>query len=86
VVKSIGPVCPVADRDLRFACNLARFDIRLDGTFELVGDANARIPIATSPDGVSGVVIRRTDGGSGGRPTVNPGRPVQGRPLQPTRG
>jgi hypothetical protein len=86
VVNSIGPVCPVADRDPRFACNLARFDVRLDGTFELVGDATARIPIATAPDGVAGVVIRRTDGGDGGRPTVNPGRPVQGRPLQPTRG
>lgn len=86
VVNSIGQACPVADRDPRFACNLARFDVRMDGTFELVGDATVRLPIATAPDGVAGVVIRRTDGGDGGRPTVNPGRPMPTRGLTPTRG
>ncbi len=88
LLNSIGPACPIAGRDLRFACNLARFDVRIDGTFELVGDATVRLPIETNPDGVSGVVVRRTDGGSGGRPTVTPSRPVPhpGRPVQPTRG
>jgi len=77
----IGPECPNAERDQRFACNLARFDARIDGVFELNGDATVRLPIATSPDGIAGVVVRRTDGGRGGRPgTATPQRPL------PTRG
>lgn len=86
VVTSIGPSCPNAEADARFVCNLARFDVRMDGTFELVGDATVRLPIATAPDGVAGVVIRRTDGGRGGRPTAVPGRPMPTRGVTPTRG
>ena len=86
VVNTIGPLCPVADRDQRFACNLARFDVRLDGTFEFAGDEVVRLPIATAPDGVSGVVLRRTDGGNGGRPTVTPSRPMPTRGVGPVRG
>jgi hypothetical protein len=78
----VGPECPNAERDQRFECHLARFDARIDGLFELNGDATVRLPIATSPDGIAGVVVRRTDGGTGGRPTTT-ARP--GRPL-PTRG
>lgn len=96
IVNTIGPSCPNAERDARFACNLARFDVRMDGTFELAGDpaatprggagASLRLPIATAPDGVSGVVVRRTDGGGGGRPTAVPSRPMPGRGVTPTRG
>jgi len=77
----VGPECPNAERDQRFTCHLARFDARIDGVFELNGDATVRLPIATSPDGIAGVVVSRADGGTGGRPT--PDR--TGRP-QPTRG
>jgi hypothetical protein len=77
----VGPACPNAERDQRFECHLARFDARIDGLFELNGDATVRLPIATSPDGIAGVVVRRTDGGRGGRPgTATPQRPM------PTRG
>ena len=86
VVNTIGPLCPNAARDGRFACNLARFDVRMDGTFELVGDHTVRLPIATAPDGVAGVVIRRTDGSRGGRPTAVPGRPMPTRGVTPPRG
>jgi hypothetical protein len=86
VLHNIGPSCPNAERDTRFSCNLARFDVRMDGTFELAGDATVRLPIATAPDGVSGVVVRRTDGGSGGRPTATPSRPMPTRGVTPTRG
>ncbi|HPF62214.1 MAG: hypothetical protein KC544_01625 [Gemmatimonadetes bacterium] len=79
-LNSVAEPCPNAAADRRFACNLARFDIRMDGTFELVGDATARVPIASEAQGFAGVVVRRLDGGSGGRPTANPSRP------QPTRG
>lgn len=86
VLNGIGPACPNAEQDQRFACNLARFDVRMDGTFELTGDATVRLPIATAPDGVAGVVVRRTDGGRGGRPTATPSRPMPTRGVQPTRG
>jgi hypothetical protein len=86
VVNAIGPVCPNAERDARFACNLARFDVRLDGTFELAGDATVRLPIGTAPDGVAGVVVRRTDGGRDPGPTVTPSRPVPTRGVGPVRG
>lgn len=81
-LTSIGTPCPNAAQDRRFACNLARFEMRLDGTFELVGDATARLTVFSEGVGIGGVVVRRTDGGDGGRPTTTarPGRP------QPTRG
>jgi hypothetical protein len=76
-LTSIGESCPTAEPDRRFACNLARFAMRLDGTFELVGDATVRLPVFSEGVGIGGVVVRRTDGGSGGRPTptAQPGRP-----------
>jgi hypothetical protein len=75
-LNSIGSPCPNVASDRRFACNLARFDMRMDGTFELVGDATYRVPIFSEAQGFSGVVVRRLDGGSGGRPTANPSRPL----------
>lgn len=86
VVNSIGPVCPYMENDARFACNLARFDVRMDGTFELAGDATVRLPVETAPDGVAGVVVRRTDGGHDRGPTATPGRPQPTRGVTPTRG
>lgn len=79
VLNSVAGRCPNAASDPRFECHLARYDVRLDGTFELVGDADVRLPIATSPPSVAGIVIHRTDGGTGGRPGVTTSRP------QPTR-
>lgn len=81
-VTSIGGECPNAARDPRFACNLARFTMRLDATFEVTGDPVHRLPVFSEAAGIGGVVVRRTDGGDGGRPTTTarPGRP------QPTRG
>lgn len=81
-LTSIGATCPNAARDTRFACNLARFMMRLDGTFEVATDATVRRPVFSEAAGIAGVVVRRTDGGRGGRPTTTarPGRP------QPTRG
>lgn len=82
VLSSIGGACPNAARDRRFACNLARFEMRLDATFELAGDPVNRLPVFSEGVGIGGVVVRRTDGGDGGRPTTTarPGQP------QPTRG
>ncbi len=78
-LSSLAGSCPNAQRDPRFTCDLARFDVRLDGTFAPSRDAGARVMIATSPPSVAGIVVHRTDGGSGGRPGVTPSRP------QPTR-
>jgi hypothetical protein len=78
-LNSVAGNCPVADRDTRFECNLARFDLRTDGTYELVGDATARHQIASTAPSIGGVVLKRTDGGRGGRPTVNPSRPMPHR-------
>lgn len=79
VLNSVAGSCPNAARDPRFECHLARYDVRMDGTFELVGDADVRLPIATSPPSVAGIVIHRTDGGSGGRPGVSVSRPQSTR-------
>jgi hypothetical protein len=54
--------------------------MRLDGLFELVGDATFRLPVFSEAGGIAGVVVHRTDGGRGGRPGVDTSRP------QPTRG
>ncbi len=79
ILNSIAGDCPNAERDPRFSCQLARFDVRLDGTFELAGDVTARVNIATAPPSVAGIVVRRTDGGRGGRPAVTPSRPMATR-------
>jgi hypothetical protein len=78
-LKSIAGPCPVAQRDVRFECNLARFELRTDGTYELAGDVTARHQIASSAANIGGVVLKRTDGGRGGRPTVSPSRPMPNR-------
>lgn len=81
-LTSIGGICPNAARDTRFACNLARFEMRLDGTFEVSTDATVRLSVFSEAANIAGVVVRRTDGGTGGRPTATT---RTSRP-QPTRG
>ncbi len=81
-LTSIGGACPNAARDPRFACNLARFEMRLDAIFAAATDGVERLAVFSEAGGIAGVVVRRTDGGDGGRPTTTaqPSRP------QPTRG
>lgn len=74
-LETLGSVCPNGADDPRFACNLARFEMRLDGLFDTTNDPSTRVRISSEETGVSGVVIHRTDGGSGGRPTATPARP-----------
>lgn len=76
-LTSLAGPCPNGADDPRFACNLARFGVHLDGLFEVQNSSEALVRISTAESSVSGVIVRRTDGGSGGRPTptANPARP-----------
>jgi hypothetical protein len=77
-LNATAGACPVGQRDARFTCHLARFGVRLDGVFELVGDATARVEITTQSPSVAGVVLQRTTGPSTDRPlgTVSDSRPI----------
>lgn len=58
-LKGTGDTCPAPASTLR--CVLAKWDVRVNGSFQLVGDggpAGNPIEIHTNADGVNGVVIK----------------------------
>lgn len=73
-LNSLAGRCPAGQSDTRFTCQLARFGLRMEGVFELVGDATARVEIATESSSIAGVVVQRSPVTTD-RPTVTPSRP-----------
>ncbi len=63
-LASTGGACPMQPADPVFRCVLATFDVKVNGSFQLVGpdgpDGNP-VEIHTDADGVHGVVIRRAE-------------------------
>ena len=63
-LAATGNACPIQPTDVRLRCVLATFDIRINGSFQLVGSGGpdgAPIEIHTNADGVHGVVIKPAD-------------------------
>lgn len=60
----IGDACPVQPPSVALRCVLARYDIRINGKFQLAGTGGPDGPpieIHTNADGVHGVVIKPAD-------------------------
>jgi hypothetical protein len=80
-LNSAAGRCPgqPAGADPRVICQLARFDVRLDGTFVSLTQPTVRVNIAIPQQGVSGALLQRQGGGDPVRgPTAQPGRPLPG--------
>ena len=63
-LASTGAACPVQPANLDLRCLVARYDIRINGTFQLLGQGGpdgSPIQIHTEADGVHGVVIKPAD-------------------------
>jgi len=63
-LAATGNGCPIQPLDVRLRCVLATFDIRINGSFQLLGPGGpdgAPIEIHTNADGVHGVVIKPAD-------------------------
>lgn len=59
-----GDACPVQPPGLVLRCLLARYDVRINGSFQLLGNGGpdgSPIEIHTSADGVVGVVLKPAD-------------------------
>ena len=64
VLVGTGDPCPVQPADAARRCFLAKFDIRIDGRFQLLlpdGPSGDAIEITTAADGVNGVVLKPAD-------------------------